>query len=182
MYSLPPPVAQYLKHALLTEKRRIVVARYRQIGTLRTDTRNERWMNFTASQVTSPSLCEYVWDARISLMPLLHLCVVDSLVGGHGTGQVALMSAVPIGSAGGTTEVNSTSSHRFLAEAVWYSTALLSSPTLSWTPINDASALATPTHGAISVSLEFRFTINAMRSDRFTPQVGGDHSMVGSTR
>ena len=169
MYSLPPPVARYLKHALLTEKRRIVVARYRQIGTLRTDTRSERWMNFTASQVTSPSLCEYVWDARISLMPLLHLRVIDSLVGGHGAGQVALLSAVPIGSAGGTTEVNSSSLHRFLAEAVWYPTALLPSPALSWTPIDDASALATLTHGAISVSLEFRFNQRDEIESIYTP-------------
>jgi len=169
IYSLPPPVARYLKHALLTEKRRIVIARYRQVGTLRTDTRSERWMNFTASQVTSPSLSEYVWDARISLMPLLYLRVIDSFVGGRGAGQVALLSAVPIGSAGGTTEMNSSSLHRFLAEAVWYPTALLPSPALSWTPIDDASALATLTQDAISVSLEFRFNQRDEVESIYTP-------------
>ncbi len=155
--SLPPPVARYLNHALSTEKRRLVVARYRQVGTLRTDTRSERWMNFTASQVISPSLSEFVWDARVSVIPLLHLRVIDSFVGGCGAGQVALLSAVPIGSAGGTMEMNSGSLHRFLAEAVWYPTALLPSSVLSWEPVDDARALATLTHSAISVSLEFRF-------------------------
>jgi hypothetical protein len=155
--SLPPPVARYLNHALSTEKRRLVVARYRQVGTLRTDTRSERWMNFTASQVISPSLSEFVWDARVSVIPLLHLRVIDSFVGGCGAGQVALLSAVPIGSAGGTMEMNSGSLHRFLAEAVWYPTALLPSSALSWEPVDDARALATLTHSAISVSLEFRF-------------------------
>jgi hypothetical protein len=177
IYSLPPPVARYIKHALLTEKRRIVIAHYRQVGTLRTDTRSERWMNFTASQVTSPSLSEYVWDARFSLMPLLYLRVIDSFVGGRGAGQVALLSAVPIGSAGGTTEMNSSSLHRFLAEAVWYPTALLPIPALSWTLIDDASALVTLTQGAISVSLEFRFN----QCDE-VESVGGDHLMVGSNR
>ena len=134
-------------------------------------------MNFTASQVTSPSLSEYVWDARFSLMPLLYLRVIDSFVGGRGAGQVALLSAVPIGSAGGTTEMNSSSLHRFLAEAVWYPTALLPIPALSWTLIDDASALVTLTQGAISVSLEFRFN----QCDE-VESVRGDHLMVGSNR
>lgn len=167
--SLPPPVARYLNHALSTEKRRLVVARYRQVGTLRTDTRSERWMNFTASQVISPSLSEFVWDARVSVIPLLHLRVIDSFVGGCGAGQVALLSAVPIGSAGGTMEMNSGSLHRFLAEAVWYPTALLPSSVLSWEPVDDARALATLTHSAISVSLEFRFNHRDEVESIYTP-------------
>jgi hypothetical protein len=167
--SLPPPVARYLNHALSTEKRRLVVARYRQVGTLRTDTRSERWMNFTASQVISPSLSEFVWDARVSVIPLLHLRVIDSFVGGCGAGQVALLSAVPIGSAGGTMEMNSGSLHRFLAEAVWYPTALLPSSALSWEPVDDARALATLTHSAISVSLEFRFNQRDEVESIYTP-------------
>ena len=110
-------------------------------------------------------------------MPLLYLRVIDSFVGGRGAGQVALLSAVPIGSAGGTTEMNSSSLHRFLAEAVWYPTALLPIPALSWTLIDDASALVTLTQGAISVSLEFRFN----QCDE-VESVGGDHLMVGSNR
>jgi hypothetical protein len=167
--SLPPPVSRYLKHALSAEKRRIVLARYRQVGTLRTDARSERWFNFTASQITSPSLSEFVWDARIYLVPLLHLRVVDSLVGGRGAGQVTLMSAVPIGSAGGTAEMNSSSLHRFLAESVWCPTALLPSPALRWTPIDDARALATLTRGDVSVSLEFRFNRRNEVESIYTP-------------
>ena len=68
--------------SLLTEKLRIGIAHYRQVGTLRTYTRSKHWMNFTALQVTSPLLSEYIWDARISLMPLLYLRVIDSFVGG----------------------------------------------------------------------------------------------------
>lgn len=154
---VPPPVARYLNHVLSTNKRRLLVARYRQVGTLRTDTQSERWMNFTASQVIAPARSEFVWDARVSVIRLLHLRIRDSFVGGRGAGQVVLRSAVPVGSAGGTLEMNSGSLHRFLAEAVWYPTALLPSSFLTWEPIDDARALATLTHGHISVSLEFRF-------------------------
>lgn len=169
MDELPPPVARYLNHVLSTDKRRLLVARYRQVGTLRTDTQSERWMDFTASQVISPAHLEFVWDARVSVMPLLHIRVRDTLVGGRGSGQVALLSAVPVGSAGGTMEMNSGSLHRFLAEAVWYPTALLPSSSLSWAPIDDTRALATLTHGNISVSLEFRFNHHNEVEAIYTP-------------
>jgi len=55
-------------------------------------------------------------------------------------------------------EMNSGSLHRFLAEAVWYPTALLPSAHLRWEPIDEARALATLTRDGISVSLEFRFS------------------------
>ena len=65
--------------------------------------------------------------------------------------------------------MNSSLLHRFLAEAVWYPTALLPSPALSWTPIDDASTLATLTQGAISVSLEFRFNCCDEVESIYTP-------------
>lgn len=155
--TLPPPVARYLNHVLSAEKRNLRLARYEQVGTLRTDTRSERWMDFTASQVIAPALSEFIWDARVSVMPFLHLRVRDSLIEGRGAGQVTLLSAIPVGGAGGNMEMNSGSLHRFLAEAVWYPTALLPNSSLRWEPIDEARALATLTHGSISVSLEFRF-------------------------
>lgn len=166
---LPPPVARYLNHVLAAGKQELRLARYRQVGTLRTDTQTERWMDFTASQVISPALSEFVWDAKVSVLPLLHLRIRDAFVGGRGTGQVALLSAVPVGKAGGTMEMNSGSLHRFLAEAVWYPTALLPSTSLSWEPIDDARALATLTHGDISVSLEFRFNRDNEVEAIYTP-------------
>ena len=155
---LPSPVARYLSNVLPPEKKPIRLARYEQAGTLRTDARTDRWMSFTARQVIAPAYIAFVWDARVSIMPLVHLRVRDSLVGGRGAGQVTLLSVIPVGSAGGSMEMNSGSLHRFLAEAVWYPTALLPSAHLRWEPIDEARALATLTRDGISVSLEFRFS------------------------
>jgi hypothetical protein len=47
--------------------------------------------------------------------------------------------------------------HRYLAEAVWYPTALLPRANLVWTPRDDARAVATLTDAGTTVSLEFRF-------------------------
>ncbi len=169
MEELPAPVARYLNHVLPAERRRIRLARYEQVGMLRTNAQSGRWMNFTARQVIAPAISEFVWDARVSVMPLLHVRVRDSLVGGRGAGQVTLLSAIPVGSAGGNMEMNSGSLHRFLAEAVWYPTALLPSAHLRWDPIDEARALATLKQGNTSVSLEFRFNRNNEVTGIYTP-------------
>jgi hypothetical protein len=58
---------------------------------------------------------------------------------------------------GGTPEMNSGSVHRFLAEAVWYPSALVPGRGLTWTAIDPTRALATLTTHGVTVSLEFRF-------------------------
>jgi len=180
---LPPPVARYLNHVLSAERRLIRLARYEQVGTLRTDTQSDRWMNFTAQQVIAPAASEFVWDARVSIMPFVHIRVRDSLIDGRGAGQVALLSAIPVGSAGGNMEMNSGSLHRFLAEAVWYPTALLPSASLRWEPIDETRALATLKQGNISVCLEFRFNQNNEVAGIYTPgrwgSFDGGYKQVG---
>ena len=52
--ALPPPVARYLKHVLPSHLPMIRLARYRQIGNLRTDVRSSHWMEFEASQIIAP--------------------------------------------------------------------------------------------------------------------------------
>lgn len=169
MSDLPRPVARYLSAVLPAGQRPIRLARYEQAGTLRTDPRSDRWMDFTARQIIAPAFVAFVWDARVSIMPLMHVRVRDSLVLGRGAGQVALLSAIPVGGAGGTMEMNSGALHRFLAEAVWYPTALWPGPHLRWDPIDEARALVTLSSDGISVSLEFRFNENDEVAGIYSP-------------
>jgi hypothetical protein len=67
------------------------------------------------------------------------------------------LSAFTVSQDGGTPEMNAGSLHRYLAEAVWYPTALLPGPNLNWTAIDSSKALATLTDHGIMVALEFRF-------------------------
>ena len=167
--ALPPPVRRYFDHVLGEEKRTLRLAHYTQVGALRTGTRSDRWMDFTASQVIAPMRTEFIWNARVSLLPLLHLRVRDSLIDGRGAGQVTLLSAIPVGGAGGNMEMNSGALHRFLAEAVWFPTALLPSENLYWEPIDERRALATLSCGEIAVSLEFRFNERDEVAGIYTP-------------
>ncbi len=154
--NVPAPVARYLRLALPTPIR-IQQVRMQQVGTLRTDASSERWMAFEAEHVVVPPATGFLWNARVRVAPLLHVRVRDALIDGKGSGQVALLSAFAVSQDGGTLEMNSGSLHRYLAEAVWYPTALLPSPHLRWTEIDTTKALATLTDHGITVSLEFRF-------------------------
>ena len=165
---VPAPVARYLRLALPTPKP-IEEVRLRQVGTLRTDVNTDRWMDFDADHLVVPRAGGFVWDARVRVAPLLHVRVRDALIEGRGSGQVSLLSAFPVGADGGTPEMNSGSLHRYLAEAVWYPTALLPGPTLKWTDIDASRALATLTNHGVTVSLEFRFAEGGEVTGIYTP-------------
>jgi uncharacterized protein DUF6544 len=165
---LPPPVARYLRLALPVEKA-IQQVRITQTGTLRTDATAERWMAFEAEHLVVPAAIAFLWNARVQVAPLLHVRVRDSLIEAFGSGQVSLMSAFTVSAATGGLEMNSGSLHRYLAEAVWYPSALLPSSQLQWTPIDAMTALATLTNDGVSVSLEFRFAHSGEVTGIYTP-------------
>jgi len=104
-----------------------------------------------------PPATGFVWNAKVQMPLGTHVRVLDSYAAGVGAGRVSLLSAVTIVSDSDKPELNSASLHRYLAEAVWYPTALLPQSGVMWTAIDDRSALATLTDSGITVSLEFRF-------------------------
>jgi hypothetical protein len=154
---LPDPVYRYVKHVLAEDQRPIRVVRMTQSGELRTDPRRPRWMKFRAQHVVTPESKTFSWNARIRVLPLLHVRVRDAYADGVGSGQVQLLSTVTIASESNRPELNTASLHRYLAEAVWYPTALLPSAGVQWSPVNDRSAVATLSDLGNTVSLEFRF-------------------------
>jgi hypothetical protein len=167
LQKLPPPVARYLRLALPTSKH-LRTVRIQQRGTLRTDMSHERWMAFQAEHIVVPPATGFVWNARVRVAPLMHVRVRDALIEGNGSGQVSLWSAFTVSRAVGTREMNAGSLHRYLAEAVWYPTALLPSAELTWTGIDDSTALATLTSYGTTVSLEFRFAQSGEVTGIFT--------------
>jgi hypothetical protein len=157
---LPAPVARYLGYALRDGQAHVRVARYRQLGTLRMAPDSARWLNFEAQQVIVPPSRGFLWNARVRIVgiaPLLHLRVQDAYCAGHGSGRVSLLSAITVGESPPGIEMNAASLQRYLAEAVWYPSALLPSAGVVWTAIDDQRALATLSDAGITVSLEFRF-------------------------
>lgn len=166
--SLPPPVARYLKRAIPVPAR-VSLVRLEQTGEVRTSVETNRWMTFEAEHLAAPGATGFLWNARVRVAPLLHVRVIDEYFDGEGSGEVNLLSAFTVGSDEGTPELNSGALHRFLAEAVWYPTALLPSEKLRWTSVDERRALATLTDNGLSVSLEFRFADTGEVTGIYTP-------------
>ena len=154
---LPEPVKRYFRHVLTQGQPLIGSATFRQSGWLRTGTRAARWLPFTAEHFVVPPAKGFVWNAKVEMPLATHIRVLDSHVAGVGAGRVSLLSAFPIASEANVPELNAGALHRYLAEAVWYPTALLPQAGVAWTPIDGDSAIATLTAGGTTVSLVFRF-------------------------
>ena len=166
---LPAPVARYLSHVLPQDQPSIRRLYQRQRGELRTSAQSKRWFAFQAEQVTNPIVVSYVWDARVHLLPLVHLSVRDAYAGGRASSHVKLLSRITVGADSGRPELNSGALHRYLAEAAWYPTALFPSERLRWSAIDDNRAQATLSDAGQSVSLEFRFNAAGEISGVYTP-------------
>ncbi len=154
---LPPPVARYFRAVLKEGQPPVRAARFSQTGKLRTSETRDTWSSFEARQVSTATPPGFIWVAKVRVAPFIHVRVRDAYEAGTGSGQVALLSFIPLGRDRGRTELNAGALHRYLAEAVWYPTALLPHAGLQWTPIDDHKALATLADRGTSVALEFRF-------------------------
>lgn len=167
--ALPPPVSRYLALALGEEPRMIARAELRQSGVLRTSPRGSRWQKFQALQEASPAATAFVWTAKVAMPFRTHVRVVDSYVDGVGSGRVSLLSVLPLGAQSGGPELNAAALHRYLAESVWFPTALLPRSGVAWSGIDERSALATLQNGSTTVSLVFRFNDSGQASAVYSP-------------
>lgn len=167
--ALPAPVARYFRHVLKEGQQPIRLVEMRQTGVLRTSTANSRWCPFEANQLVVPPARGFLWNARVHMPLATHVRVLDSYLDGAGSGRVSLLSAFAFAAETAVPELNSGALHRYLAEAVWYPTALLPQSGVAWSAVDDRSALATLVDKDTKVSLEFRFNEAGEVTGIFSP-------------
>lgn len=168
--TLPAPVERYLRHVLTDGQRLIERVTIQQSGILRTSITSKSWCVFNATHLAIPTDTCFFWNAKVEMPLATHIRILDSYIAGGGSGRISLLSAIPMAAESGTPELNSGALQRYLAEAVWYPTALLPGSGVSWTEINDHTALATLTDKRTTVSLEFRFNKAGEVSGIYTPR------------
>ena len=154
---LPTPVARYLRHVLREGQRLIRSVELVQEGEFRIGTDENSWRPFTATHRAVINPPGFMWDARIFMAPLLSVRVRDAYVGGGGSMHGEILAVYPLIDAKDKPELDSGALQRYLAEAVWFPTALLPSQGVTWEGIDDRTARATLTDSRTTVSLEFRF-------------------------
>ncbi|MBV0902852.1 DUF6544 family protein [Haloarcula salina] len=154
---LPEPVREYFATVLRDGQPHVDAVRLEQAGTLRAGDASSPWKPFTATQYVTVDPPGFLWDAAVDIAPLVSLRVRDSYREGDGSASVSLGGVVPIDGADPSPELNEGELLRYLAEAVWYPTALLPSEGVEWDAVDGSTANATVEYGGASATLTFAF-------------------------
>jgi len=166
---LPAPVVRYFRLVLKDGQPLVRSAKLIQAGEFRRGEADAAWQPFESKQSFSAGTPGFVWDAAIRVAPLLDVRVRDGYVDGQGSMQAKLMGLVTVVDERGKPELNSGALQRYLAEAVWFPTALLAGRGVTWSAIDDQTALATLTDSGTKVSLQFQFDAAGEITGVFTP-------------
>lgn len=159
---LPAPVQRYFRAVLQDGQPIVTAARVEHTGSFNMSTSGEQWKPFTSVQQVVTRRPGFVWDARIALLPGLAVHVHDAYVAGNGLLRAAIAGLVTMADLRGGGELARGELMRFFAEAAWYPTAFLPSQGVRWEAVDDRSARATLSDGALSLTLLFRFDADGL--------------------
>ena len=151
---VPPPVARYFRRALHEGQPLAVSAVATQDAEFFI---NGAWRPLKATQHFAASPPAFVWDASIRMAPFVAVHVRDSYMGGRGSMKATMFGIYTLADQEGVPELNAGALQRYLGEAVWLPTVLLPGHGVTWTAVDDSSAIATLTDGPTTVSLKFLF-------------------------
>ncbi|MBN2324312.1 MAG: hypothetical protein JXQ30_11305 [Spirochaetes bacterium] len=154
---LPSPVIRYLSHVLVEGQPYVRTVRLEQKGEFRLGGRDASWKPFRATQHFTVDPPGFIWEAKITVVFPLSARVVDMYVDRKGLLRAKILSVFTVVEAGPGPEMNEGELLRYLAESVWFPTALLPGEGVSWTPMDERSARASLTHEGNTVSLVFYF-------------------------
>ncbi len=155
--SLPAPVARYLRLVLTDGQPLIRTARLRETGCFHLRQADKTGCHFRAKQYVGVQPPGFIWDARICMLPGLTIWVRDGYLAGKGWMLGRLAGLLPMINASDRVELHAGALQRYLAEAVWFPTALLPEAGVTWSAIDEHSALASLHDGDTDVCLTFHF-------------------------
>ena len=159
---LPVPVQRYFRAALTDGQAIVSAVSIRHAGTFNMSATAEQWKPFTSEQRVVTGRPGFVWDARVMMLPGVPAHVHDAYIAGAGLLHGAVLGLVTVVDMANTPELARGELMRFFAEAAWYPTALLPSQGVHWEAVDDTSAHATLTDGAVTLKLLFRFNAEGL--------------------
>jgi hypothetical protein len=154
---LPAPVWRYLATALPDDQADVETVRIEQRGAFRLGDVGSWWRPLTATQHVTTDPPGFVWDASIAVAPFMPARVVDAYEDGRGSLAAKVLSTVSVADADRSAELDRGELVRYLAEAVWYPSALLPQNGVTWEPVHDRAARATIEDSGTTASLTFYF-------------------------
>jgi len=179
---LPAPVRRYFELALTGGQPIVRSIDLAMRGSFNMSLDAPQWKPFTSTQRVVTHRPGFVWNARIMLFPMVPARVHDAYVAGEGLLRPSLLGLVPLGEVRGTGEIARGELMRWLAEAVWYPTALLPSQGVDWQAVDATSAQASLADGPITLTMLFRFGddgfVSGIRVEARGAVVGGQTVMM----
>lgn len=166
---LPDPVQRYLRAVLGEHPPIVCAAQIEQTGDFLVKPEPNGWRPFSATHYAVTYPPGFVWDARIRMAPGVTVRVRDALLGGQGSMHASIAGMRRVAYAADTPDMASGALHRYLAEAVWFPTALLPSAGVQWTAIDGSTARAALSVGTTTVSLDFHFGKEGLVERVYTP-------------
>ena len=155
---LPAPVQRYFRAVLKDGQPLIATATFELAGTIDLSaTGDSRWKSFTSWQRAVVHRPGFLWNGRVVMFPGVAAHVHDSYILGVGTLHAAMLGLFTVAEVQGGGEIARGELMRYLAETVWYPTALLPGGGVHWAAVDDRSATATLEDGSIGVTLLFGF-------------------------
>ncbi|WP_035054037.1 DUF6544 family protein [Carnobacterium pleistocenium] len=151
---LPKNVQKWLEYSRIIGKKKILAVRLKQKATMRLDN-DKQWMPVQADQYFTTDEPGFIWKASIKAAPLIHIVGRDKYWDGKGSMLIKLLSLFTVADSKGK-EINQGTLLRYLAEMVWFPTAVLNEY-LTWDEVDNDHAKATMTYKGITASGVFTF-------------------------
>ena len=166
---LPAPVQRYFRTVLKEGQPIVATVRVSHRGEFNMGDGRERWRPFTSQQCVTTHEPGFVWDGRIRMGPRVYAYARDVYMVGEGELHAKLLGLITLADQRGTPELASGELLRYLAEAVWYPTALLPSQGVRWERIDASNARATIEDRGVTASAQFSFTADGTVSSVWAP-------------
>ncbi|RLC96723.1 MAG: hypothetical protein DRI40_02360 [Chloroflexi bacterium] len=152
---LPPPTQRYLQYCLKEGQRYIAFARLKHGGSFRMG-EGKKWLPIVGEEYFTTDPPGFIWRGRVKPFPVIWITGRDRYYQGKGNMLIKLFSLVTVADSKGE-EMDQSSLVRWVAEAPWFPTALISSRYLGWEPVDDSSAKVVASYEGIGCSAVFRF-------------------------
>lgn len=173
--SLPDPVQRYFKYALKEGQEYISYVRLKQDGLFRMN-ENSKWIPIIAEQYFTTQNPAFLWYCKIKPLPFFWITGKDSYFQNEGNLIIKLLSIITVVNLKGE-ECDQSEFIRYIAESVWFPTALLPNEFLNWEPIDSETARVIINYRGYNLSFIFYFNakgqiIKLTTEDRFMEEKG----------
>lgn len=154
---LPEPVQRYFRAVLKDGQPLISFAEIEHTGMFNMSEYEQAWKPFKSNQKVTVQRPGFLWNAKVQLVPWVNVHIYDAYIAGVGYLTAELIGLFNMMSQPHTAQLDEGELVRYLAEAVWYPTALLPGQGVDWLPFDENSARAMLTDGDVTINLIFTF-------------------------